>query len=694
VDEGADLTAAVEGARRGDPESFRILYREAQPRLLRYLTYLVGSEAEDIASETWLQATRDLGKFHGGHGDFRGWITTIARNRAMDHLRRASLHPPAVPVPVEDLAFVAGREDTEDRAIEAITTQEALSLIASLPPDQAEAVLLRAVVGLDAKRAAQVVGKRAGAIRTAAYRGLKNIEKRIERRPDRADLPRPRPRVSEAGTGLLKECSKLPGIVIRRSYSQRVRTTWAVRVPWPLLAVLAVQAALSASMVRSRTAFGDEALYLSAGHLEWSHWLHGTQVPAYQTWFSGAPVIYPPIGAIADSLGGLAAARLLSLVFMLGVTSFVWATATRLLEDNRAAFFAAALFAALAPTLHLGSYATYDAPALLLLAAATWCAAGARGGPRAARWIIAAGILLALANATKYATALYDPTVLGVTILSSWPDAGRKTALRRAAFLAGTAAVVLAVLLALGGPGYLTGIRVTTTGRDHGTDTAALVFADAWSWTAVVLVPAVAGAVVCAVRRRWPQALLLAVLALSALLAPADQARIQTTTSLNKHVDFGAWFAAIAAGYLLSILSRRRLVLAASLAALIPVTSVGVAQAQTMIDWPDVTGLVKVVRPMTNHGGHFLVETTDVLQYYLPKTTWRQWSSTANNNLTYYQQAIARHYFAVVVLSFNNTLAADYAIAFDLSASGGYTLAAKVRSGQTVFYVWDYTGRV
>ena len=134
--------------------------------------------------------------------------------------------------------------------------------------------------------------------------------------------------------------------------------------------------------MRTRTAFGDEALYLSAGHLEWSHWLHGTQVPAYQTWFSGSPVIYPPVGAIADSLGGLAAARLLSLVFMLGVTSFVWSTAARLLGDERAAFFAAALFAVLAPTLHLGSFATYDAPALLLLAAATWCAAGARGAPR------------------------------------------------------------------------------------------------------------------------------------------------------------------------------------------------------------------------------------------------------------------------------------------------------------------------
>src|SRR6201995_1114421 len=189
-------------------------------------------------------------------------------------------------------------------------------------------------------------------------------------------------------------------------------------MPWPLLAVLAVQTVLSASMVRARTAFGDEALYLNAGHLEWSHWLHGTQIPDYQTWFSGAPVIYPPIGAIAGSLGGLTAARLLSLVFMLGVTSLAWCTAARLLRDERAAFFAAALFAVLAPTLHLGSFATYDAPALLLLALATSCASRVRGSQHEIRWIVAAGIALALANATKYATTLYDPTVLGVAYLA------------------------------------------------------------------------------------------------------------------------------------------------------------------------------------------------------------------------------------------------------------------------------------
>jgi RNA polymerase sigma-70 factor, ECF subfamily len=176
--EAAELNAAVAGAQRGDSDSFRVLYRDTQPRLMRYLTYLVGSDAEDIASETWLQATRDLHSFQGNHENFRGWITTIARHRALDHLRRHSRQP-AVPVPAEDLDILAAADDTADLAIESITTDGALQLIAVLPRDQAEAVLLRAIVGLDARTAASITGKRAGAVRTAAYRGLRTLAKHL-----------------------------------------------------------------------------------------------------------------------------------------------------------------------------------------------------------------------------------------------------------------------------------------------------------------------------------------------------------------------------------------------------------------------------------------------------------------------------------------------------------------------------------
>jgi RNA polymerase sigma-70 factor (ECF subfamily) len=171
-------------AQRGDAEAFRLLYRDLQPRLLRYLHGLAGpQDAEDIASETWLQITRDLAAFSGSYDGFRGWAATIARHRALDHLRRHHRTPPARTLPAEDLAAwpaTGESADTAARALAAVATRDAIALIATLPPDQAEAVLLRAVLGLDAATAGEVLGKRPGAIRTAASRGLRTLARKLE----------------------------------------------------------------------------------------------------------------------------------------------------------------------------------------------------------------------------------------------------------------------------------------------------------------------------------------------------------------------------------------------------------------------------------------------------------------------------------------------------------------------------------
>ncbi|MDX8148065.1 RNA polymerase sigma factor [Lentzea sp. BCCO 10_0061] len=172
---GDTVLAAV---RRGDEDAFRALYRDIQPKLLRYLQVLVGADAEDVASDAWLQIARDLGSFRGDLDGFRGWATTIARNRAMDHLRRQQRRP-VVHGTVEDVAEPAGPEDTAQAALDSAATDAALALIARLPRDQAEAVLLRVVVGLDAKAAAKVLGKRAGAVRTAAHRGLRTLAEHL-----------------------------------------------------------------------------------------------------------------------------------------------------------------------------------------------------------------------------------------------------------------------------------------------------------------------------------------------------------------------------------------------------------------------------------------------------------------------------------------------------------------------------------
>lgn len=166
--------SALRSAQRGDEHGFRLLYRDMQPRLLRYLRVLVGEDAEDVASEAWLHICRGLARFEGELDDFRGWATTIARNRAVDHLRRLGRRPPSGE-PFEALAHLPADLDTADAALATIGTDAALALIAELPPDQGEAVLLRVVIGLDAKSAAHVLGKRPGAVRTAAHRGLNRL---------------------------------------------------------------------------------------------------------------------------------------------------------------------------------------------------------------------------------------------------------------------------------------------------------------------------------------------------------------------------------------------------------------------------------------------------------------------------------------------------------------------------------------
>lgn len=177
------LSAAVSAAQDGDEDAFRLLYRTIQPGLIRYLWVQVGDVAEDVASETWLQVARDLRKFRGDAAGFRGWVATIARHRAVDYVRHERRLPSADAL-LEEVAELQAADDTAGSAIDAMSTRAALALIARLPRDQGEAVLLRAVIGLDAKTAAKVLGKRAGAVRTAAYRGLRGLAAYLEEAGD------------------------------------------------------------------------------------------------------------------------------------------------------------------------------------------------------------------------------------------------------------------------------------------------------------------------------------------------------------------------------------------------------------------------------------------------------------------------------------------------------------------------------
>jgi dolichyl-phosphate-mannose-protein mannosyltransferase len=505
----------------------------------------------------------------------------------------------------------------------------------------------------------------------------------------------------------------------------RPRRTARLRVPdnWPLLVVLTVQAALSLRLVGANTAFQDEALYLWAGHLEWARLLHGTPIPPFPSYFSGAPVIYPPLAALADSAGGLAAARILSLVFMLGATALLWAAA-RLLSGRRAAFFAAALFAMLGPTLHLGSFATYDAMSLFLVALASWLVIRAGDRQDATGWMVAAGVALALANATSYPSALFDPVVLVLALLTALPRPGGKLAAARALTLLAVLAVLITPALLIGGSRYLHGIDITTLERAPGTDAPLTVLVQFWSWTGVILVAAVAGAVIAWVSRAGRiQAWRLTLLAAAALLVPAQQASLYTSASLNKHGAMGAWFAAMAAGYAVDRLiaaapegTARTVTSTACVVALcFPVTLGATPSWMFATSWPSSSAFVAILRPLADgSSGRLLVEDPSLAEYYLPSgSQWQRWSSTRNivlpsgaptggpsdkagvvgdGNAGTYAMYIAQGYFSLVALNFTDTKPLDQSIAADLRRNHRYHIIDVVPYGPApgTYVIWRY----
>ncbi|GII56067.1 RNA polymerase sigma24 factor [Planotetraspora thailandica] len=175
-----DLTTSLERARQGDERAFEVLYLDIQPRLLRYLRTLVDTDAEDVAAEAWLLIATALPTFTGDSSAFRGWTATIARNRAIDHLRQRKRRPVST-FQLDALNDIAGHDGDPERLIlDKDATDEALTLIGRLPREQADAVLLRFIVGLNPEETGKVLGKRAGAIRTATYRGLRNLAAQLK----------------------------------------------------------------------------------------------------------------------------------------------------------------------------------------------------------------------------------------------------------------------------------------------------------------------------------------------------------------------------------------------------------------------------------------------------------------------------------------------------------------------------------
>jgi len=486
----------------------------------------------------------------------------------------------------------------------------------------------------------------------------------------------------------------------------------------PLLAVLVVQAILTLRL--SNTAFQDEALYLYAGHREILQFQHGTSTyDNYNSYFSGAPWLYPVIGAAINEVAGLAGARALSLALMLGATALVAAT-TRRLFDRHAALLAAAVFAVAGSTLFMGRLATYDALAVFLLALSAWIVVvAARRHPAT---VLLAAPVVVLAVACKYASLLYLPTILAMSLLCALRRPPGRSWARWTASLARPVILLLAtvglalVVLRLAGTAFLSGLVHTTTARATGTDEITDVLLQSAQYVAGPLAICIAGSIrygrdsSVSAFARWRRKSLGAVWTLTLVIAPLYQAHLHTLTSLHKHVGFGLIFAAPMTGYALAALlgrgTRSPQRLGAVLGICTLLAAAGLSQSQRRFeDWPTSTPLTQVlrtqVRPVT---GHYLVEESEVPRYYLQDITEPfEWSGTyvfdytdhQGRQLTgpdAYKAAIADRYFDIIALRYGPTAALDGQIDARLRAHDGYEEIASVPAdsgyGPGTFTVW------
>ncbi len=162
----------------GDEDAFGFLWQDLQPRLLRYFSVIAPAAAEDLASETWLKVVRAIGRFYGDEPAFRAWVFTIARHVALDWRRQATREP-TNPLPVGDRTVLTAPDDPAATALEGMSTRAALNLVATLPPDQAEAIILRVVAGLDVSQVAELMGKRLGTVRVLTHRGLRRLAEQL-----------------------------------------------------------------------------------------------------------------------------------------------------------------------------------------------------------------------------------------------------------------------------------------------------------------------------------------------------------------------------------------------------------------------------------------------------------------------------------------------------------------------------------
>lgn len=472
-----------------------------------------------------------------------------------------------------------------------------------------------------------------------------------------------------------------------------------------LLFILIFQATISLLLLHN-TAFEDEALYMFAGRQIIAHWRdYHVMVDGYGFFFSGYPNLHPVIAGMLDMIGGVEAARMLSLALMLAVTACVFWT-TQVLIDDASAMLAALLFSFQGSVLFLGRLATHDSLCFMLLAAATVLAllASATG----ALWqACAMGALLALSMASKYAGLLFVPSIFALLIWRGIHAQGKRVTLTMLGASVCSLLLTSVVVYQFSGEGVAQGFYTTTLHRVvSGRAPLAMMLDAQFKWGGLIFILGLIGLAMKGMD--LGTGLLLFA---TSLLAPVFHLAKGEMVSMHKHIAFALFFMMPLAGYAVarlvfhgrSALGALRLAgFAICLFALIT----GARQAYILYHgWSSSSELIGFLRTQVRPGNdRYLAEEFNVARYYLAdRADPNQWTSLDyfvytdkqgqhHSGKDAYVSAINDEYFELIELNFGARAAVAEAIDQAIRSGGEYALVTRTyypnSYGPGYFWIW------
>lgn len=166
-------------AQKGDHDAFSALYKRYLPQIYRFIFLKTGERelSEDLASQVFLQAWRNIRRFKIRKNPFSSWLYQIARNLVIDFYRaNRSIYS------LDGKTVIESYDGTEDK-IDRDGQREILNkVIKELPEIQQTVVILRFIEELSDAEISKIIKKREGTVRVIQHRAIQTLKEKINGR--------------------------------------------------------------------------------------------------------------------------------------------------------------------------------------------------------------------------------------------------------------------------------------------------------------------------------------------------------------------------------------------------------------------------------------------------------------------------------------------------------------------------------